>query len=74
MDSRQRFHETMQYGAPDRAPYFEEGIRGDVLEKWRQQGLPPDTNLSNMFIADRREEIAPVMEPRPCPSQWPAQH
>jgi hypothetical protein len=40
MNSRQRFLETMRYGKPDRAPYFEEGIRDEVLAVWRQQGLP----------------------------------
>jgi hypothetical protein len=32
MNSRDRFCETMRYGAPDRVPYFEEGIRDDVLK------------------------------------------
>ena len=40
MNSRQRFQQTMRYGAPDRVPYFEEGLRDDVLERWHKQGLP----------------------------------
>ncbi|MCP4426992.1 MAG: hypothetical protein GY803_21080 [Chloroflexi bacterium] len=73
MNSRRRFHETIHYGAPDRAPYFEEGIRDDVLAAWREQGLPLDANLAEMFATDRREEIAPELEPRPYPRQWPTQ-
>ncbi len=38
MNSRQRFLETMQFGKPDRVPYFEEGIRKDVLKAWRTTG------------------------------------
>lgn len=30
MNSRQRFHATMNYDNPDRVPYFEEGIRDDL--------------------------------------------
>ena len=73
MSSRRRFNETMLYGAPDRAPYFEEGIRDDVLKAWRQQGLPPEANLADMFTTDQREEIRPVLEPRPYPKRWPTQ-
>ncbi len=40
MNSRRRFLETMQYGTPDRVPYFEEGIRDEVLKVWHSQGLP----------------------------------
>ena len=39
MTTRQRFHETMSYGKPDRVPYLEEGIRQDVLRAWYKQGL-----------------------------------
>ena len=31
MSNRERFHETMRYGRPDRLPYFEEGIRDEVV-------------------------------------------
>ena len=42
MNSRERFLETMRYGNPDRVPYFEEGIRDEVLEAWRRQPVPPN--------------------------------
>ncbi len=73
MNTRERFQETMRYGTPDRVPYFEEGIREGVLEAWRAQGLPPDADLSQMFLSDRREEIRVDLDPRPEPEKWPTE-
>ena len=61
----------MQYGTPDRVPYFEEGIREDVLEVWRTQGLASDADLSTIFHTDRRVEIMPELNPIPEPRNWP---
>ncbi|UCG13462.1 MAG: hypothetical protein JSU72_02960 [Deltaproteobacteria bacterium] len=71
MTSRDRFRKTMGYSKPDRVPYFEEGIRTEVLRTWRSQGLPPQADISKMFPSDRREEIAPDLEPRPRLKKWP---
>jgi hypothetical protein len=65
MSSRERFRETMGYGRPDRVPYFEEGIRKDVLREWRTQGLARAADLSEMFPSDRRERMQVDLEPRP---------
>jgi hypothetical protein len=65
MSSRERFRETMGYGKPDRVPYFEEGIRKDVLKAWRTQGLAKDADLAKMFPSDLRERIELDLEPRP---------
>lgn len=65
MSTRERFKETMGYGKPDRVPYFEEGIRNDVLRAWRTQGLARDADLSKMFASDFRERIEVDLEPRP---------
>jgi hypothetical protein len=72
MTSRERFQQTMRYGRPDRVPYFEEGIRGEVLEEWRKQGMPPDIDLAHMFHFDRLEEIETDLEPRPTFRKWPS--
>lgn len=61
----------MCYSRPDRVPYFEEGIRNDVLRVWRAQGMSADRTLSEMFPTDRRHEIAPELEPRPSLERWP---
>jgi hypothetical protein len=71
MNSRDRFLETMRYGAPDRVPYFEEGIREDVLRTWRRQGLSPGVNPADLFPSDRREEVLLEVDPRPPLKKWP---
>lgn len=72
MNSRDRFRETMRYGAPDRVPYFEEGIRDEVLRAWRGQGLTRRSEFEAMFLHDRREEIHPDLEPLPRLKQGPS--
>ena len=71
MTSRERFLKTMRNEKPDRVPYFEEGIRNDVIKAWRKQGLPKKAKLSEMFATDRHEEIEADLEPRPRPGKWP---
>ncbi len=72
MNVRERFKRTMRYEPVDRAPYFEEGVRPEVLEVWKKQGLAENADLSQMFPSDPREEIFPDMEPRPKPERWPS--
>ncbi|MCP4902755.1 MAG: hypothetical protein GY906_37820, partial [bacterium] len=69
MNTRQRFHETIRGGSPDRVPYFEEGLRDEVLEAWRAQGMH-ENDLSSL-PSDRREEIQPDLDPSPPPQRWP---
>lgn len=69
MNSRQRFHETLRGGNPDRVPYFEEGLRDDVLETWRNQGMS-EKDLTGLAV-DRRVEIQPDLDPSPPPKRWP---
>jgi len=47
----------MEYGKPDRVPYFEEGIREDVLRIWYRQGLSQKIKLSDLFKTDLSFEI-----------------
>ena len=61
----------MSYGVPDRVPYFEEGIRKDVLKAWRRQGMPPKVNPAELFPSDRREELLVDLDPRPTPQKCP---
>lgn len=72
MNSRARFHETLNYGQPDRVPYFEEGIRKEVIKLWYKQGLAKSTQLNNLFPMDQREDISPDLDPRPIPKKWPS--
>jgi uroporphyrinogen decarboxylase len=71
MSSRKRFRETMAYGTPDRTPYFEEGIRKEVIKAWRKQGLPQKADLCEMFPSDLRERMEVDLTPRPGLKRWP---
>lgn len=71
MTTRRRFQETMRYGQPDRVPYFEEGIREQVIRAWRRQGLPPCCEPSKLFPSDRWERVRLDLEPKPAPVPWP---
>lgn len=71
MNDRDRFRETIAYGSPDRVPLYDEGIRDEVLETWRAQGLAPERPLTELFLIDRRAELQPDLEPRPPLTAWP---
>jgi hypothetical protein len=66
MNSRQRFLETICHGAPDRVPLFPEGIRDEVLQSWRNQGLPAGAHLADLFHYDEFEELEPDLDPHPA--------
>ena len=61
----------MQYGQPDRIPYFEEGIRAEVIHAWRRQGLPQGCDPARLFPSDRWERLRLDLEPKPVPTRWP---
>ncbi len=71
MNARERFRETMRFGSPDRVPYFEEGIRDEVIARWQTQGLPRGLPLSELFETDRRERLPINLEPIPELKTWP---
>ncbi len=71
MNNRQRFYESLHYGAPDRLPYFEEGIRDDVLETWKKQGHPVWAEAQEIFKSDGMEEIKIDLVPVPGFKGWP---
>ncbi len=62
----------MAYGSPDRPPLFIEGLRGDVLAAWRDQGMPPDRSHAQLFMTDERDEAEPDLWPAPYPTKWPS--
>ncbi len=72
MNSRERFRETMRCGAPDRVPYFDEGIRDEVFDVWQKRGLKKETDLFEMFDLDLREEIEVDVDPLPRFQRWPS--
>jgi hypothetical protein len=71
MNGKVRFINTMQYEQSDRPPLFEDGIREDVLQTWRSQGLGKNVKLDSLFSFDKREEIEANLDPSPMPTRWP---
>jgi hypothetical protein len=72
MTSRERFREVMRFGQPDRVPYFEEGIRDEVIRVWQGQGLSGRRELTRAFPSDARERMELDLDPRPELNRWPA--
>jgi len=71
MTSRERFLEVMRLGQPDRVPYFEEGIRDEVIHVWQGQGLSGKRELARGFPSDVRERMELDLDPHPELKQWP---
>lgn len=65
MTSRERFHEVLAYGRPDRVPLWKESLREGVRELWANQGLSQNVDLSRLFRFDHREEMALDLGPHP---------
>lgn len=63
--TRERFRRTLGYSCPDRPPLFDEGLRDEVLVRWRSEGLPQDADLQDLFRYDRRESLSIDFGPRP---------
>jgi uroporphyrinogen decarboxylase len=57
VNARQRFHETMHFGSPDRVPYWEMGFWGQTIDRWEDEGMPPDIHHVHLFGFDRREMV-----------------
>jgi uroporphyrinogen decarboxylase len=65
MTNRERFRHTLLFKKSDRIPYFEEGIRADVIKAWRKQGLSSRKMLERQFPTDTRYEIQIDLDPHP---------
>ena len=70
MNARKRFHETLSFGTPDRPPLLEEGLREDVLASWKEQGMPQDVELTDLFEMDKRVRIPISLDPIPPLKDW----
>jgi len=71
MNGKTRFTSILNLKAVDRPPLFEDGVREEVIRKWRSEGLGKKEKLDSKFIFDQRIEIEPNLEPIPAPSRWP---
>jgi uroporphyrinogen decarboxylase len=57
MNARERFHETVSLGNPDRVPYWEMGFWPQTIDRWQDEGMPPDVHLDAFFGFDRRDGV-----------------
>jgi hypothetical protein len=70
MNSRERFLATIHGDQPDHPPLFPEGIREEVLQSWRTQGLPDGIDLDHLFFYDQFEQLDPDVYPNPAILDW----
>jgi len=70
MNSRQRFLAVLRGEQTDHPPLFPEGIREEVLQTWRTQGLPKKAKLEDLFYYDPFEQLDPDVYPSPEISGW----
>jgi len=57
MNARERFHETVSFGSPDRPTYWELGLWAQTVDRWQDEGMPPDVHIDAFFGWDRRDSV-----------------
>ncbi len=63
MNERERFRRLFLGEQVDRPPLLEEGVRDEVIERWRAQGLPRDKTHLDVFGLTPHENIGPDLTP-----------
>ena len=59
MNERERFRRLFRGEAVDRPPLLDEGIREEVIERWRDQGMPADKTHVEIFGLTPHESVEP---------------
>jgi hypothetical protein len=59
VNERERFRSLMRGEPVDRPPLLEEGVRDEVIERWHQDGLPPETTHIELFGLTPHENVGP---------------
>jgi len=57
MTERERFHETMTFGNPDRPPYRELAAWPETYDRWYTEGYPKHAKYDIYFGFDRYEDV-----------------
>lgn len=57
MNARERFHETLKFGKPDRPFRLPHWFFDETIERWQTEGLPADVDVDAFFGFDRYETI-----------------
>ena len=63
--SRERFLRTMSHEPCDRPPLWDEGIRDEVWDAWREQGGPSRESFLDAHPFDRRDLVDIDLRPKP---------
>jgi hypothetical protein len=63
MNERERFRRLFSGEPVDRPPLLEEGVRDEVIELWRAQGLPGDKTHLDVFGLTPHENVGPDLTP-----------
>jgi len=59
MNARQRFLETMNYGRPDRLPFYEFlGYWDQTINRWHGEGLPSGMSVWDYFGFDKMDYVS----------------
>ena len=59
MTERDRFHRTLRGEEVDRPPLLDEGVRDEVIERWRREGLPKGKTHLDIFGITPHENVGP---------------
>jgi hypothetical protein len=62
MNDRERFRRLMRGEEVDRPPLLEEGVRDEVLELWRKQGMPAGKTHVEVFGLTPHENVGPDLK------------
>ena len=65
MRANHRFQAVMAGHPTDRVPLLDEGIRDDVIDAWKQQGLPAQSALRDLFRYDPLHVLEVDWAPQP---------
>jgi len=65
MNDRERFRRLMRGERVDRPPFLEEGVRDEVLDLWRKQGLPSGKTHADVFDLTPHERVGPDVKHEP---------
>lgn len=65
MNERERFRRLMRGERVDRPPLLEEGVRDEVLDLWRKQGLPGGKTHVDVFGLTPHERVGPDLKYAP---------
>lgn len=65
MNERERFRRLFRGQTVDRPPLLDEGVREEVIERWRHEGMPEEKSHAEIFGLTPHENLEPDLRFRP---------